>query len=91
VAEFLDSLLAPSALGQELEALRTSGELEEAREALESGEYERGLDLLFAAAKAGDDERRELVRRLMVAVFAELGLEDPLSLRYRRLLATLLF
>jgi thioredoxin len=91
VAEFLDSLLAPSALEQELESLRASGELEEALAALEADDYERALELLYAEAEAGDRERRELVRRLMIAVFAELGVEDPLSVRYRRRLATLLF
>jgi thioredoxin-like negative regulator of GroEL len=59
--------------------------------ALESGDHERALDLLVAEAETGDDARRELVRELMVAVFAELGVDDPLSVRYRRRLATLLF
>jgi putative thioredoxin len=91
VAEFLDALLAPSALEQELETLRASGDLAEARSAIEAGDHERALDLLLAAAEDGDAERRELVRRVMVAVFAELGVEHPLSVGDRRRLATLLF
>jgi thioredoxin len=91
VAEFLDGLLAPSALEQELDGLRESGDLDEIRAALEAGEHERALELLLAEAEGGDGDRRELVRRLMVAVFAELGVDDPVSVRYRRRLASLLF
>jgi putative thioredoxin len=91
VAAFLDELLAPSGLEQELERLRESGELAEARASIEAGDYEEALSLLLAEAENGDGAHRELVRRVMVAVFAELGVENPLSVRYRRRLATVLF
>ncbi len=91
VADFLDALLAPSALEQELARLRARGELEEVRLAIEAGDHERALELLLAEAADGDADRREEVRRLMVALFAELGVEHPLSLVYRRRLASLLY
>jgi thioredoxin len=91
VAEFLDELFAPSELERVLEELEASGELPEAREAIENGELERALEFLIDEAERSEGERRELIRRVMVAVFAELGAEDPVSVRYRRRLASLLF
>jgi thioredoxin len=38
-----------------------------------------------------DGARREAIRRLAVALFGELGAEHPLSVRYRRRLATALY
>jgi len=54
---------------------------------------ERLLDELRASreAQTADPERRERVRELMVAIFAELGQDDPLATTYRRRLATALY
>jgi thioredoxin-like negative regulator of GroEL len=38
-----------------------------------------------------DEETRELVRKAMVGVFTELGVDHPLSRTYRRRLATALY
>jgi thioredoxin-like negative regulator of GroEL len=38
-----------------------------------------------------DSERRDELRRLMVALFDELGSEHPLSTRFRRQLAAALY
>jgi putative thioredoxin len=76
VAEFLDSLLAPS----------------EAEELLGDGEsYEQVLERLLAEISAADEERREEIRKQMLSVFAELGPEHPLTVRYRRRLASTLY
>jgi putative thioredoxin len=91
VGDFLDELFAPSALEGILAELRDSGELPEARETLEAGEHERALELLLAEAERTDGDRRDLVRRVMLAVFAELGVDDELSVRFRRRLSSLLF
>ncbi len=92
VADFLDGLLAPSARESLLEELRASGEEPEVRSALEAGEHERALELLLEEARrATTRERRERVRELMVAIFADLGQEHPLAVRYRRQLATALY
>jgi thioredoxin-like negative regulator of GroEL len=47
--------------------------------------------LLEEAERADDQSRRELLRRTMVALFAELGQENPLVVEYRRRLARALF
>jgi len=62
-----------------------------ALEAIAAGEQERGLELLLEAVRASENGRRDELRKLMVGVFAELGQDHPLSLRYRRLLASALY
>ena len=92
VAAFLDELLAPSPRERLLAELRESGERPELVAALEAGDDEEALDLLLREAREADDrERRDEVRRLMVALFEDLGHEHPLSSRYRRQLATALY
>ncbi len=64
------------------------GELSPAFEAWDSGDHQGALDRLLAAL--GDLERRDDVRRVMVAIFTELGPDHQLSRDYRRKLATAL-
>jgi putative thioredoxin len=91
VREFLDQLFEPTEVERLIEELRESGELPEVVEALDRGDEERALELLLAEAEHGDAEARERARRLMVAIFGQLGVEHPLSLKYRRRLASALF
>jgi putative thioredoxin len=91
VAEFLDSLSGPSQADALLEELRERGDQEDVLAALEGGDHERALELLLAQAQQGDADRRDEVRRWMVALFGELGQEHPLSTRFRRQLATTLY
>ena len=93
VAAFLDELTGPSAAERLLDALEADGQLPEVVAAARAGEHETAFELLLdAIAAAGDDrEQRDRLRELMVALFLELGQEHPLSLRYRRRLATALY
>ena len=91
VADFLDGLTGPSAGERLLDELRASREEPELLSALEAGDYERALGRLLEEAQTADPERRERVRELMVAIFAELGQDDPLATTYRRRLATALY
>ena len=92
VGAFLDEVLAPSPGEQLLAELRASGERPELLAALETEDHERALALLLAEVRAeADPERRDEVRRLMVALFDELGPEHPLSTRFRRQLAAALY
>lgn len=91
VADFLDSLLGPTAGERLLEELRESGEEPEVVAALEAADPERALACLLDEAAEAHAERRERIRQLMVAIFEELGQDHPLSMRYRRSLASLLF
>jgi putative thioredoxin len=65
--------------------------LREAFQALDAGETERGLDQLIEAIPANGDERREDLRRAVVGVLDDLGVEDPLARESRRKLATALY
>jgi len=63
-------------------------DLEPAFEAWDSGDQERALELLHAAL--ADPERRDDVRRVMVAIFTELGADSDLARDYRRRLSAAL-
>jgi putative thioredoxin len=91
VQAFLDALTAPSEADRLADDLRASGESPEVLAALERDDYEGALDLLLAEVPAADGDRRTRIRELMIALFAELGQDHPLSLRYRRALATALY
>ncbi|HET6847555.1 MAG TPA: tetratricopeptide repeat protein [Gaiellales bacterium] len=59
--------------------------------AIEEGDPERGLSLLLEAIRGASGEERDRLRKIMVGVFADLGQNHPLALRYRRELATALY
>jgi putative thioredoxin len=66
--------------------------LAEAFAALDGGETQRGLDALIGAIAATDDEdRREALRRAVVGVLDDLGVEHPLARESRRKLASALY
>ena len=66
-------------------------EASEAFSALDEGDLERGLELLQeAVAAASEAERRDRLRQVMVGVFTDLGVDDPLAREHRRRLATAL-
>jgi putative thioredoxin len=72
-------------------ALAGEQELRPAFEAWDRGDHSEALGLMRAALEAtADPERRDLVRRLMVGIFTELGPDDPLAREHRRRLAALL-
>src|SRR3954453_23560782 len=65
--------------------------LGEAFAALDRGETEAGLDGLIEAIPASPGEQREDLRRAVVGVLDELGVEHPLARDARRRLASALF
>ena len=73
--------------------LEQEPELGSAFAALDSGETERGLDELIAAIAAanGEADRREDLRRAVVGVLDELGVEHPVAREARRKLAGALY
>ncbi len=61
-------------------------------QALDAGETESGVEQLIAAIAAnGDGDRREDLRRAVVGVLDELGVEHPLARESRRKLASALY
>jgi putative thioredoxin len=71
--------------------LEEDEDLRDAFAALDAGETERGLDGLIAAIAASLDGRREDLRRAVVGVLDELGVEHPLARDARRKLASALY
>ena len=76
----------------ELEGEAGEGSLADAFAAWDSGEHERALELLqqAVAAASADPDRRDLLRRVMVGMFTELGPESELAREHRRRLAAAL-
>jgi putative thioredoxin len=66
-------------------------ELREGLDALAAADYERALERLDAAISAASDETRDLIRRVMVGIFTEVGADHPLVREYRRKLAAALY
>lgn len=64
--------------------------LEDAFQALDAGEVERAIDALIAALPQADGHRDD-VRRVVVGVVDELGVEHPLARDARRRLAAALY
>jgi putative thioredoxin len=65
--------------------------LAEALAAWDEGDAERALEGLQTVLEATDDaEHRDRIRRVMVAIFTELGPDDPLARAHRRRLAAAL-
>ncbi len=91
VAAFLDRLTAPSEAARLIDELRVEGEWPAVVAAIDAGDTEDALERLIGEAERGDGDVRERVRRVMVALFADLGSEHPLTLSYRRRLATALY
>jgi putative thioredoxin len=58
--------------------------------ALDDGDHEGALELLQRALADADEERRDLLRRVMVGIFTELGPEHELARAHRRRLAAAL-
>jgi putative thioredoxin len=71
--------------------LEDDDDLREAFAALDAGDVERGLDALIAAIGASEDGRREDLRRAVVGVLDELGVEHPVARESRRKLASALY
>ena len=58
--------------------------------ALDQGDLERGLDALLEALPSSDGDREDL-RRAVVGVLDELGVDHPVAREYRRRLASALY
>jgi len=79
VEAFLDELTKPP--------VSESVDDPELQAALAAGDYERAFELLLG--RVADDP--DGTRQLMVALFGELGHEHPLTVQYRRRLATAIY
>ncbi len=87
-----DFMAAGLAARAQLELDDGTGQLANAFIAWDDGEHERALELLqqAVAAASSDPSRRDLLRRVMVGMFTELGPDSELAGRQRRRLASAL-
>jgi thioredoxin len=90
VEAFLDTLTQPSEAERLLAELRERDLRPDVVAALDREDWERAFELLLDELDHADLDAREEIRRLMVALFQELGQDDPLASRYRKRLATAL-
>jgi thioredoxin-like negative regulator of GroEL len=80
-----DGLLARATLAD-------GAELAPAFEAWDAGDRGAALEALqHAFQQESDPDRRDLIRRVMVALFTELGPDDPLARDHRRRLSAALY
>ena len=79
---FLEELLKPP--------VAESVDDAEVAAALAANDYEAAFRILLERAER-DPEQREAVRDLMVRLFGELGHDHPLTVQYRRALATAIY
>jgi putative thioredoxin len=70
--------------------LQDQGKFAEAFQAWDEGDYEAALERLQEALADADSEERDLIRRMMVSIFDELGPQSELAGRHRRRLAAVL-
>jgi thioredoxin len=91
VASFLDELLAPPRLNSLMDELRETRELPAVLAALEAEQPARALDLILDEVADAPPERRERLREVAIAIFESLGADDPVTVSYRRRLATALY
>ena len=61
------------------------------REALEAGDVEQALDLVLAGIPDAPPGEKDRLRELALAVFHDLGHDDPVTVTYRRRLASALY
>ena len=91
LVEPLDGDFAAQALAARIELEDDADpRIAEAFTALDAGDRRRALELLIESI-GGADGRRDALRRAVVGVLDELGVEDPLAREYRRRLAAALY
>jgi putative thioredoxin len=91
VSAFLDAVLAPPRADTLIEELRESGELPGVVAALDAGDVERALELIVEAVPTAGQQERDRLREVAVALFDDLGQDDPVASSFRRRLATALY
>jgi thioredoxin len=91
VSSWLDELLAPPRADALVDELRAAGELPDVVDALDAGDVERALSLIVEAVPGAEPERRARLREVAVALFEQLGHDDPVAATFRRRLAAALY
>jgi putative thioredoxin len=77
-------------IGLERDGERTGVDLKPAFDAIDSGNVQQGLDRLLEALPSSDGAQED-IRRVVVGILDELGVDDPVAREYRRKLASALY
>jgi putative thioredoxin len=77
-------------VGLERDGERTGIDLKPAFDAIDSGNVQQGLDRLLEALPSADGAQED-IRRVVVGILDELGVDDPVAREYRRKLASALY
>jgi putative thioredoxin len=92
VLEPLVGDFAAEGLRARAELAAAGDDLDDAFAAWDEGDHARALEQLQDAfAAAGDQDERDRIRKVMVAIFTELGASDPLAREHRRRLSAALY
>ena len=91
VSTFLDELLAPPRVNTVMDELRASRQFPAILAALEAEDTERALAVVVEEIPSATPEQRDTLREIALAVFHDLGQDDPVVVAYRRRLATALY
>jgi putative thioredoxin len=91
IRNWLDDLLAPPRADLLVEELRANGELPDVVAALDAENVAAALDVILAAIPDAEPSARDRLRDVAVALFDQLGHDDPVVAGYRRRLATALY
>jgi putative thioredoxin len=90
LSDVADSFAAEGLAARTRVELAGEPELSDAFAALDAGEHQRALEALLAAFADADGARDDL-RRIVVGVLDELGVEHPLAREFRRRLAAAIY
>jgi thioredoxin len=91
VATFVDGLLAPPRADGLAEELRRSGEFPAVVEALDRDDVPGALAAILELLPESDAHGRERLREVSVALYEDLGHDDPVVVVHRRQLAAALY
>lgn len=92
LVESLEGSFPAEALAARIRLERDGAEeIAPAFDALDRGDHAPALEALLAEVEPAADGRRDDLRRVIVGVLDELGVEHPLAREYRRRLATALY
>ena len=78
-------------LAARVDLAQESDELDAAFDAWDAGDHATALEALQQALRGAPPERRDLIRRVMVGIFEQLGPGNELAAQHRRRLASALY
>ena len=91
VSTFLDELLTPPRAHALIDELRAARELPRVVALLDDDDVPGALETILALLPTADEEGRDRLREVAVALYELVGVEDPLVVAHRRRLSAALY